>query len=173
MFKKILCATDGSDHARRALDLAVDVARKYDAQLVIAHVLLRQSDAQGLKRFAEVEGLTKRVEPEIKRLQAMEGRLEYNSNYDDAIVSSRVLVEVGQHILDDAKRHATDLGCRNVETLLLDGDPADQLLRGIKDRGVDCVIMGSRGLSDVKGMLLGSVSHKLSNRAPCTCITVK
>jgi len=31
MFNKILCPTDGSDHAYKALDLAIDMAKKYDA----------------------------------------------------------------------------------------------------------------------------------------------
>ena len=38
MFNKILCPTDGSDHAYKALDLAIDMAKKYAAELVILHV---------------------------------------------------------------------------------------------------------------------------------------
>lgn len=38
---------------------------------------------------------------------------------------------------------------------------------------IDCVVMGSRGLSELQGLFLGSVSHKVANHAPCTCITVK
>jgi nucleotide-binding universal stress UspA family protein len=33
--------------------------------------------------------------------------------------------------------------------------------------------MGSRGLSDLKGLMLGSISHKVANSAPCTVITVR
>ena len=35
MFKKILCPTDGSGHANKALNLAIDLVDKYDAELVI------------------------------------------------------------------------------------------------------------------------------------------
>ena len=57
--------------------------------------------------------------------------------------------------------------------VLTNGDPAAQILRCIEDRGIDCVVMGSRGLSDMRALFLGSVSHKVLNRAPCTCIAVK
>jgi nucleotide-binding universal stress UspA family protein len=35
------------------------------------------------------------------------------------------------------------------------------------------IVSGARGLSDLKGLLVGSVSHKLSHLSPVTCITVK
>jgi len=175
MFKKILCAVDGSDHAQQALEIAVDMAKKYDASLVLLHALLRNVDSSGLRRFAEVEGLTRRVEPEVKRLQSMEDRLglDLGPAYEDTAVSSEALVEIGRYLIEAAKSKAEDAGVKQVSTLVVDGDPADQILRCIKDRDVDCVVMGSRGLSDIKGAFMGSVSHKVASRAPCTCIAVK
>lgn len=38
---------------------------------------------------------------------------------------------------------------------------------------VDCVVMGARGLSNAKTLILASVSHTVLNRAPCDCLTVK
>jgi len=58
MIKNILCALDGSSHAEKALDLAVDMARKFDAQLVLFHVLMRNLDPDEIGRFSVVEGLT-------------------------------------------------------------------------------------------------------------------
>ena len=37
----------------------------------------------------------------------------------------------------------------------------------------DLVIMGSRGLSEFKGILLGSVSHKVLQRVPCPVLVIK
>ncbi|MCW8908225.1 MAG: universal stress protein [Sedimenticola sp.] len=174
MFKRILCPIDGSEHAERALALAIDLALKYNAALVLMHSLLRNADTSALQHFAEVEGLAEKVHPEIKRLQTMEARLDANipPSEEDAI-SSRLLVNIGQHLLDDAKVDAREKGIREIVTLVVDGDPADRILRGIKEHEVDCVVMGSRGLSDLKGLFLGSVSHKVTNRAPCTVIAVK
>ena len=38
---------------------------------------------------------------------------------------------------------------------------------------VGMIFMGSRGLSDARALFLGSVSHKVTNHAACTCVTVK
>ena len=35
------------------------------------------------------------------------------------------------------------------------------------------IFLGSRGLGDVGGLLMGSVSHKVMHLAPCTCVAVK
>ena len=173
MFKKILCPVDGSEHARRALDLAISMAKAFDAELIVSHALLRHADAKALQLFASVEGLAPHVEPVLQRLGTIEARLDVGPSYDDRVVPSRVLVEIGQHVIDDAALDAKEAGVRKVDAVLMDEEPADGILRCIKERGVDCVVMGSRGLSDLKGLFLGSVSHKVMNRAPCTCIAVK
>jgi len=173
MYKKILCPMDGSDHAGRALELAITLAKMFEAQLIISHALLRHANASDLKHFARIEGLAAQVKPEMQRLGAIDARLDVDPSSDDRMVPSRVLTEIGQHILDDAKLDAKEAGVGKVDTVLMDDDAADGILRCIKERGVDCVIMGSRGLSDLKGLFLGSVSHKVMNQAPCTCIAVK
>ena len=175
MFNKILCPVDGSDHAARALDLAINLAKKYDAALILLHALLRSADSAGLRRFAEIEGSAGHVEAEVNRLRTAEGRLGLNlgTPHEDTAISSRALIEIGRHLLESAESNAQRQGVSKVSTLVVDGDPADQILRCVDEQDIDCVIMGSRGLSDIKGVFLGSVSHKVANRAPCTCITVK
>jgi len=175
MFQKILCSIDGSDHAGKALDLAIDMANKYQAELHIMHVLHRTENIDDLQHFAEVEGLTKPVNTEIQRLKSMDYRVDMATGaaFKDSGISPRLLVELGQHILDGARGKAERSGVENVEIRIEDGDPAERILSCIDRENIDCVILGSRGLNDLKGMFLGSVSHKVTNRAPCTCIAVK
>jgi len=171
MFGHILCALDGSDHARKALSLALDLAAAGRAKLTLIQVLLASADSRELKRFAEIEGLAGSVEPAISDLAAVEGR--YDFHYDAAPRSQRYLVEIGQKLLDEAKEDAAERGIAKVETILTGGDPAAAILRAVEDRKVDCVVLGARGLSDVEALFLGSVSHKVANRVACTCIVVK
>lgn len=173
MYEKILCPIDGSEHAGRALRVAITMAKTFGGELIICHALLRHADAGALKHFASIEGLAPHVEPEMQRLGTIDARLDVGPSYKDRLVPSRVLVEIGQHVLDDAELDAKEAGVQKVETVLMDEDAADGILRCIKERGADCVVMGSRGLSDLKGLFLGSVSHKVMNQAPCTCIAVK
>ena len=173
MFKNILCPTDGSDHANKALSLAAELAEKYDARLLLVHILLRNVDTRELRRFAETEGLTKTVAGEISRLMEVDSRVEIVRLRDLTTISSGVLVDIGEHILGLAKFQAEKAGVRDVSVAVLDGDSAERILEHAKRERADCIIMGSRGLSDVRGLVLGSVSHKVSNRATCTCIAVK
>jgi len=175
MFNRILCSIDGSDHSNKALDLAIDLAKKYDASLVILHVPHRSGNIDALQRFAEIEGLAEPVNTEIKRLKSMEPGLNLatGSAFQDSGISPRLLAEVGQHIIDGAKGRAEQNGLENVDARLAGDDPADGILHCIDEEDIDCVVMGSRGLSDIKGLFLGSVSHKVANHASCTCITVK
>jgi nucleotide-binding universal stress UspA family protein len=175
MFKKILCPTDGSDHAYKALDLAIDMAKKYDAELVILHVPHRSENIDALRRFAEIEGLAPQVNTEIDRLRSLDYRISVATDtaFQDSAVSPRLLVEIGHFIVGGAKDRAQRSGLEKVDALLEVGDPADRILKCIDRENIDCVIMGSRGLNDLKGLFLGSVSHKVANRAACTCITVK
>jgi len=175
MFKNLLCPVDGSDHAQKALDLAIDLAEKYAARLIVLHVPHRSENIGALERFAEVEGLSTHVTTELDRLRAMDFRVGVTteSAFQEAGVSPRLLIEVGQHIVDEAKNHVEQKGLENVDVRLQSGNPADRILECIDEENIDCVVMGSRGLSELKGLFLGSVSHKVANRAPCTCIAVK
>jgi len=76
-------------------------------------------------------------------------------------------------MLDAASEEAKELGVKDVKLVVRNGDPARQTVDYAKDAKVDMIVMGSKGLSDIQGLLLGSVSHKVSHLAPCTCVTVR
>ena len=173
MIKKILCALDGSGYADKALDLAIEMAQKFDAGLVLFHVLMRNLDPDEIRRFSEVEGLTKESVAEVTRLQMVDSRIEVGHPYDAKSIPSGVLVELGQHILKSAKANAEGKGVSDIRTLIGDGDPAARILACARQENIDCIIMGSRGLSNIQALLEGSVSRKVSNRAGCTTIAVR
>ena len=55
MFTKILVPVDGSEQSMRAVDMASDLAQKFDAEVVLLHVLLRGHMPGGLQRALQVE----------------------------------------------------------------------------------------------------------------------
>ena len=64
-------------------------------------------------------------------------------------------------------------GCPGPGTTAVFGLAPILIVAFAKDRGIDAIVMGSRGTGDMEGLLLGSVSHKVTSLAPCTCVTVK
>ncbi|SDN38956.1 universal stress protein [Bacillus sp. OK048] len=57
--------------------------------------------------------------------------------------------------------------------LLLEGLPGKMIVEFVKENDADLVVMGSRGLSGLKELFLGSVSHYVVQKAPCPVFIVK
>ena len=175
--ERILVALDGSEHSDKALDLASDIAGKYGAELVLMHVLADKALTEAERQMAEVEYLDEVVSGvdlaalsqsrDDPRLAAQRLLQQYGG------VARRFREALGSRLMSQAKARARDKGVRNVQTVLEDGDPASAVLRLAKGLHVDMVVMGSRGLGDARGLLLGSVSHKVTHLAECTCVSVK
>ncbi|NQV45085.1 MAG: universal stress protein, partial [Rhodospirillales bacterium] len=86
----------------------------------------------------------------------------------------RELVEaIGQQIIDRAEKIAAKAGVKKIATVMVQGDPAEVILELAASNKANMIVLGSRGLSDFKGLFLGSVSHKVSAQANCSCVTVK
>lgn len=58
-------------------------------------------------------------------------------------------------------------------TFLLEGNPGQMIVDFVKQNNADFVVMGSRGLSGLKELFLGSVSHYVVQKAPCPVLIVK
>lgn len=174
MFSHILAATDGSEHANKAVELASDLARLYDSKLTVFHVLLRGHVPEALRHMVEAEHLVKprraSSSDPANMPAAMAGALQGGESYDSYF---EVLEAIGRVIVDRGADTARHKGLKKVETLIEDGDPVRCILECARREKCDLIVVGSRGLSDVKGLLLGSVSHKLGQLAPVTCVTVR
>jgi nucleotide-binding universal stress UspA family protein len=144
LFSKILVGLDGSDYSLKALDFATDLAKKYQSQLVLVHVVMRQIYAINPPEAGVLAGT--------------------------AIV--RELEEDGKAILAKGEEIVKAQGIP-VETRLKQGVPAEELLRAGADEKVDLIVLGSRGLSQVRAFFLGSVSDKVSHHAKCPTLIVR
>ena len=60
-----------------------------------------------------------------------------------------------------------------VETLLGEGHTVEEILKTAKEGEFDLIVMGARGLSTIKEIFLGSVSHGVTRHAPCPVLVVK
>ncbi len=148
MLRTILVPIDGSSHAEKALSIAAQLARASSAILHLLYVTELPDDAGMLA------GTTGQPLTEARR---------------------RELAETGEpqaHGVLDRARQAVELSGLEVTETIREGKPADTILREAEAIGVDAIVMGSRGMSDLKGMAVGSVSHQVAHSAGCTVITV-
>jgi nucleotide-binding universal stress UspA family protein len=58
-------------------------------------------------------------------------------------------------------------------TVVMEGNPGVMIVEFVKQNDADLVVMGSRGLSGLKELFLGSVSHYVVQKAPCPVFIVK
>jgi nucleotide-binding universal stress UspA family protein len=173
--KRILVALDGSEHSDKALDLASDIAGKYGAELVLLHVMSDRPLTDGERYLAETEY----VDDLLSSIQApaMDGgdsrlRAERVLRYYGD-VARRFRQAIGDRLMSRARARAVEKGVQTMQSVLEDGDPANTILRVADGLHVDTIFLGSRGLGDARGLLMGSVSHKVAHLAGCTCVSVK
>jgi len=147
MFTKILCCIDGSEHALRAAETASALARRFEAPLTFLTVAKELKPSAAVQRFLQLEHLS--------------GEAQY------------VLDDYTESFIEKAKDLAEAAGLRGVKAEVRTGNPARTILDFANRGRFDALVLGSRGMGDIEGVLLGSVSHKVASLAKCTVVTVK
>ena len=177
MIKTILVATDGSKHADKAVSLAIDIARKYQARLVVIHTLLRDASSDTLRKLANRRALTKEQRHLLDNYEIDIQMAVASTGADGALAPvaapPELLEPIGRQLLDRAAAAAKKAGIKKVSTALYGGDPAEGILTTAKRQKAGLIVLGTRGFGELKGLLLGSVSHKVTQHAHCPVQTVK
>lgn len=145
MYKKILAAIDGSVHTQKVLDTAISLAKAFDSSVEICHAICMPPMLPDLMG-AEVAFMPQMIED-----------LEKN----------------GKKIIEDAKKYLEDNGVKNVSTFMDIANAANMILERVKSENFDLVVLGSRGLNEFEGFLMGSVSDKISHHAKCSVFIVR
>jgi nucleotide-binding universal stress UspA family protein len=145
MFETILVAVDGSEGALAALELAVELQKKCDSKLLLLCVY---------RHHSLLEGSMSMVRPDNPE------------NMDDS------LREFSSGVVEQAKAFAAERGSREVRGFVKIGPPARTIVGFAKEREAKLIVLGSRGLGDIEGFLLGSVSHKVTSLAECPVMVV-
>nr|MBI3614651.1 universal stress protein [Nitrospirota bacterium] len=142
----ILCAVDGSRHSQMALDMVHHTLARPGETVGLVHVI-------DLGRFQPAKGMTQAAK---RALEKALGVAERN----------------GRNLLDQAEALLTQEGIQ-VETSLVRGYPAEAVTKVAARHKADLIVLGSRGLTDVRSFLLGSVSRHVVMAAPCPVLVVK
>jgi len=154
MFNNILVAVDGSEHSKKALNHALELAKKFDGKITLVHV------------FSSVVPLATAVEtPPTSTLTPPAS----------TALAQEIVEETkrrGKRILDEAERVVEEHGIL-VEKVLREGDAVKEIVAVAQEGKFDLIVIGHRGISKLKELFLGSVSEGVSHKAPCPVLIVK
>ncbi len=148
---RILCAVDGSDHSQWGVQALEALADREPEHVALLHIV-DQPALQAAKNKNPVAA--KRAVAAMEKAGAIVLR--------DAVRSARLAL--GQAATGPRTKF---------QTILTHGPAAHTIVRTARRLKADLILMGSRGLSDIQGFLLGSVSRQVAATAPCPLLVVK
>ncbi|HSR12762.1 MAG TPA: universal stress protein, partial [Thermodesulfobacteriota bacterium] len=145
-YRNILFCTDFSENARYAAPFAVDLARKYSAELHLLHVYQEPGDV------AEFE-------------------ISSNLKMDWIRVARLLGTEMEKKLSAACEEITGELGsCR---PNLLRGKPHLEILRYAKEKSIDLIVMGSHGLTGLEHVLFGSTTERVLRESPCHVLVIR
>ncbi|MGB9676791.1 MAG: universal stress protein [Candidatus Bathyarchaeales archaeon] len=155
MFKKILVPLDGSEHSLRALDVAIQIAKKFGAKITLIHVY----------------SVTVRpaMMPEPTPMSTFGIPVMTPAEVSSIIEATR---KAGSRILEEGEQRVKAENIE-VETKLEEGHAVQEIVRVSKEGNYDLIVIGARGISKLREILLGSVSDAVIHHATCPVLVVK
>lgn len=142
MFDKIMVAIDKAEITNKLLDATVEIAHNKQTQITLVNVS-QDYVSNGMTYVPE--------------------------NFLEDILNE--MEKASWEQLHQAKSKLNSAGI-NPETIHLKGDPGYEILNYARETEQQLIIIGSRGLRGVKGMMLGSVSYKVSQLSSCPVLIV-
>ncbi len=147
--KRILLASDGSEHSIRASETAG-----------------RLSAALGIP--VDVVNVVSDTTP------VTSGAIHEYADVEQVVINQRDLFEaIGADVVQAAADMVRKAGGEVGTTKVLIGSPAREIVDYAEERDADCIIMGRRGLGNMSGLFMGSISHKVGHLSGKTLITTE
>jgi len=154
IFKKIMVATDGSELTKKAVDSAIEITKLNEAKLYAVHVV-----APG--DFAITQN-----EPKASITQNEPRDAEWKK-------------EIKEHLTTQGKEasaYVENVGKAaniEVESVILEGNPADEIVDFAEKNEIDLIVMGTLGKTGIKRFLLGSVAENVVRHSKVPVLVVR
>ena len=147
---KILVPLDGSEDAFRAASLAIGIAKKYDSELLLVHVSNLSQNLQllGLYGAPYPDTISERIQDAKLEAQPWFERVQKEAEIQKVIVSRSEVIEGPLSIVGEIIHYA-------------------------ETNGVDLIIIGTRGRTGFKRLVLGSVASGIVTYATCPVLVVR
>lgn len=146
---KILVPVDGSPNSHRAAETAINLAKDYKAEIVFLNVVSTPRFTYGSAAVLGTPGL------------GLDKYYEYAENEGQTLIDGLIQLAKTSNVI--AKGELVKSSESTVQSIV------DQA----KDQKVDIIVIGTRGLSSFKKMIIGSVSSGVVTYADCTVLVVR
>ena len=161
MYKTIFVPVDNSDHSMASIDLSVELAKRFDAELTGSHAYAARMHDY---RF-------KQMEFTLPEEYLVEEEMEKQRKVHDTLIT------MGLELISDSYLTVMDKRCReeNVpfQPKMYDGKNWKVIVQDIEESGYELVVMGALGLGAVRDSVLGSVCSRVVRRARTDMLIVK
>ncbi|HKT83587.1 MAG TPA: universal stress protein [Solirubrobacterales bacterium] len=145
MYRSIITGTDGTPTANRAMEKAIELARRFGSEIHLVNVA--------------------RKAPALAAIDYEHGGAAVAAEYEEqqANWSRDSIAELEKRLLGEGL---------SVTGHAVQGDVADSFLEVADKVGADLIVVGSRGMRGA-GRVLGSIPNTLSHKSPCDILIVR
>ncbi|HET7390119.1 MAG TPA: universal stress protein [Nitrososphaeraceae archaeon] len=142
-FSKILVAVDGSQASMDAADQAIEIARKYNSELIALYVILSDTTIFGTNPPQHIDEIKQQAQQYLDKIKQ-----KMPNQHDNNKIQMR--------------------------TELISSETAvGGIVSFAEKENIDLIVIGTRGRSGFKKLLLGSVASGVVNYAHCPVMVVK
>jgi len=142
-FSTILVAVDFSDSSDNAFQVALSLAKKFSARLIILHVINEPVDLRG---FYVPHISFEKLEEEIE-----EGAKKMMESF--------------------CRQHTTDY--ENYESMIVPGISYNEIISQAEDKGAELIVLGTHGRAGLDHVLFGSTAEKVVRKSKLPVLTVR
>ena len=142
-FSKILVAVDGSQASMDAADQAIEIARKYNSELIALHVILSDTTIFGTNPPQHIDEIKQQAQQYLDKIKQ-----KLPNQHDNNKIQMRT------ELISSATAVGGIVGFAEKEN-------------------IDLIVVGTRGRSGFKKLLLGSVASGVVNYAHCPVMVVR